>query len=250
MLEWRQIEQLAVEKPVPWNHGSEKWWRQMLARVGAIWVHDGNPRRPYALLTNPNPTTGKQRISNVYFDGAKLAEHPKLLQRAAEDLVAQLSTQEREQVDIVCGSPYGSITLAYAMALALSDHKVRSRRDVKCLAWFTEPSDGKKLLLKRFGPSQGRSALVVDDAFTTGGTSERTAEVLHQDGAVVMPVLPYLVNRPGVAELNGRRVVSIIGKIPEAQVWDEGSNPFTHDGTEPVPPVKPKFAWGELTKQY
>ena len=219
----------------------------MLVSVGSVWVHDNNPARPYALLTNLNPETKKRRISNAYFDGAKLAEHPKLLHRAAVDLIDQLSQPEREQVDIACGSPFGSITLAYAIAYALSDPGKRMRRNYECLAWFTEPGEGKELLLKRFGPSGGRNALVVDDAFTTGGTSERSATALELDGAVVMPIFLYIINRPGVEVLNGRRIISLVGKMPEARVWDEGENPFTADGAELVPPVRPKYSWAELT---
>ena len=232
---------------MPWNYGQQEWWKKMLASVGSVWVHDGSPSRPYALLTNLNPESKKRRISNAYFDGAKLAEHPKLLHRAAADLIDQLSRQEREQVDIACGSPFGSITLAYAIAHALSDPGKRARRNPECLAWFTEPGEGKELLLKRFGPSRGRNAIVVDDAFTTGGTSERSALALERDGAVVMPVFLYIINRPGVEVLHGRRIVSLVGTMPEARVWDEGENPFTPDGAELVPPVPPKFSWAELT---
>lgn len=222
----------------------------MLASVGSVWVHDSSPLRPYALLTNVNPDSKKRRISNAYFDGAKLAEHPKLLHRAAVDLIDQLSRSEREQVDIACGSPFGSITLAYAVAYALSEPSKRMRHNPECLAWFTEPGEGKELLLKRFGPPHGRKALVVDDAFTTGGTSERSAAALERDGAVVMPIFLYIINRPGIEELNGRRIISLVGKMPEARVWDEGENPFTSDGTELVPPVRPKYSWAELTAPY
>ena len=235
---------------MPWNYGRQEWWKKMLVSVGSVWVHDGSPARPYALLTNLNPETKKRRISNAYFDGAKLAEHPKLLHLAAVDLVDQLSQTEREQVDIACGSPFGSITLAYAIAYALSDPGKRMRRNHECLAWFTEPGEGKELLLKRFGPSNGRNALVVDDAFTTGGTSERSATALERDGAVVMPIFLYIINRPGVEVLNGRRIISLVGKMPEARVWDEGENPFTAGGAELVPPVRPKYSWSELTSPY
>lgn len=237
---------------MPWNYGRERWWREMLTRIGAVWVHDGNPERPYALLTNKNETTGKRRLSNVYFDGARLSEHPQLLKNAAEDLIAQLTHDEREQVDIVCGSPYGSIMLAFVMALRLCDHQIRKRRDPACVAWFTEPVDSqhpKELALKRFGPSKGRAAIVVDDAFTTGGTSLRTTEALRQDGARVLPVLPYLVNRTGKKEVGGYRLISLIDDLPGTRVWDEGENPYT-GGKELVEPVKPKLQWDDLTRAY
>lgn len=243
---------------MPWNFGNARWWESMFERNGAIWVHDKNVHRPYALLTHRNPTNNKRRLSNVYFDGSKIVEQPSLLYRAARDLLNQLPKDALEKVDIVCGSPFGSIALACLVGLALSDHTVRSRAHPECLAWFTEPTPDssagqeKELSLNRFGPAKaGSQALVVDDALTSGRTSEKTARALEGAGAQVLPYYLYLVNRTGVQNVGDKRILSLY-TFPEGLVksWDEGQNPFTPGGEELVEPVSPKQQWDALTHAY
>lgn len=236
-----------------WTPSTAKWWQHMVKHIGAMWLHDGHPERPYARLTNPNPQTGKPRNSNAYFDGTKLAERPALLLQAAKDLVSQLTPEERSHISVACGSPFGAITLAAMVALALRE--APGRQGKECLAWYTEhgkklgPNGKPELVLERFGPAEGHKVLVVDDAFTSGGTSDRTAAILESKGAIVLPVYLYIINRNQKAVHNGKRIVSLIDGIDGLREWDEGDNPFT-GGPERVTPLEPKHHWHELTRPY
>ena len=57
---------------------SEKWM-SMYEKGGALWVHDGNPLRPHALLSS-----GKH--SDGFFNSELVMEDPSSFDEACEDL--------------------------------------------------------------------------------------------------------------------------------------------------------------------
>ncbi|MBX4210805.1 hypothetical protein KW783_02415 [Candidatus Parcubacteria bacterium] len=76
----------------------------------ALWIHDGNPKRPHALLTS-----GKH--SGGFFNSKLVTEDPELLQEAAANLGVRLLSAHLESnlVDRVVGPATGATKLAQAM---------------------------------------------------------------------------------------------------------------------------------------
>lgn len=229
-------------------------WDYTLREIGCGWVHDGNPRRPYARLTENNPATKKPRFSNVYFNCAKLEENPILLGDAARDLVAKIP-KDAALPDYVCGSAYGAIKLADRIALLLT---LAQREGRVIRGTYTEEpklkdreydANVKKMLLKRCDPAPGSLFAFCQDTMTTGGTTGRSIAGIEQKGGKVLPYIMTIVNRSGRQELYGRPIYALVS-VNNARIWDEGENPFTPDGRELVPPVYPKASWTELTKAY
>lgn len=213
-------------------------WMQKFEEIGALWHHDKNPARPYALLTS-----GK--ISNLFFNGSKVIERPELLEAVADELVAQAKKEIGNlRPSAVVGPAHGAITLAYAVAKRLPPAR----------AWFTETETNKEAppSLKRFdGADNAEDFLAVEDVITTGGSALLTIEACKRKCPKLQayPFVMCIVNRSGSKQLRGARDILALLNIP-AKTWDRGRNPFTPDGQERVEPVRPKSNWHTLTRPY
>lgn len=119
----------------------EDYWEERFRGIGALWEHDGNPQRPYALLTTPVPD-GRRRMTNKYFNSAVVQEHAKVFGEACVDL-AQLGTPYDTSYGLrytryIVGAAEGGIALSQRIAEALA---MRSAYAVKI---------GKRLVFERF----------------------------------------------------------------------------------------------------
>lgn len=215
-------------------------WKAEFAQVGAFWEHDGNPRRPYALLTS-----GK--ISNGFFNGGKVAEHGLLFGRACTALWHTARSPEPRDGYVgitdenlrVVGAEKGGISLSTRIAEA-----------ALARAAYAEKV-GDALVFKRFELSSSELFLLVEDTITTGGTLQKLADAVAE-ACNAKPVFAEAIlafcNRSGKMEIDGLPIVSLIS--PDFTTWELGENPFTPDGKELVPPVRPKENWDALTRTY
>ena len=210
------------------------FWANELKKMGALWIHDGNPRRPHAKLTS-----GK--CSNGFFNGSKVIENPGRLKEICtlilannlNDLVQKESNRIR--IDRVVGSAFGAITMAHVMASLL-----------KAKTGFTEDPDQKKerMELKRFSVA-GEKVLAVEDVVTTGDTTRKTIAGLEKKGAKVLPVIVTLVNRSDMTDIDGRKIIAFIDHpMPE---WEPSECPLCKQGSKPL---RPKGNWDALNADY
>jgi orotate phosphoribosyltransferase len=214
-------------------------WQEEFESIGAYWKHDGNPKRPYALLTS-----GK--ISDFFFNGSKVIERPKLVEEIAFTLMRLYRKRSIDTPQVVVGPAIGAISLI---------HEIAKQLPSKPRAWFTEEileAGEKKVAFKRFDNSDNvRRALLVEDVITTGKSTMGTVEALGRLTPTV-DTLPYalcIINRSGKETLpNGARIIALL--TIEARTWDRGGNHFTPDGQELVEPVRPKANWAALTQEY
>ncbi len=212
---------------------TEREWEEMFAEVGAFWRHDGNPARPYARLTSG-------RISNGFFNGTKVAEDGHLfgLTCAALWRIADSMLVSGKELRVV-GAAVGGIALATRIAEA-----------GKCKSAFAEKVDDR-LEFRRFDLSSDHRFLMVEDTITTGGTLQKLSSAVAlacPNEYPYMNLILAICNRSGKSEMGGARILSLIS--PSFEVWEEGENPFTPDGQELVPPVRPKENWTELVQNY
>lgn len=211
-------------------HKTEDEWIEELTRLGGYWKHDGNPKRPHALLTSGNHSDG-------FFNATKVIERPRLLAMACSDLLNKLLVHENMFPEKVIGSAFGAITIAHEFG-----------RQLDILSGFTEPVEdekGKKMVLKRFSVLPKTPVLVVEDVLTTGKTTRHTISELEARGAMVFEDIFVLVNRSGRYHLDGRRVISLVScHMP---IWTPKECPLCKEGSEAV---RPKDNWDKLTANY
>lgn len=204
-------------------------WIERFEKAGALWVHNGNPKRPHALLTSGNH-------SNGFFNGSRIIEDPALLRSATTDLVRtwQMGWGSGPRIERVVGSAFGAITLAYELG-----------KQLRAKTGFTEPVEGcgeKLMSLHRFTMKPGETTLVVEDVITTGRTTQKTIAELEARGAIVTSAICALVNRSGKKVLDGRRIIALVDyPMP---VWTPSECPLCKEGSETV---RPKEHWDLLT---
>ena len=207
-------------------------WEVEFSLAGAYWRHDGNPRRPFALLSSG-------MISDGYFNAGRVVEDGVLFGRACESLWRAASEAGISGQNLrIVGAAMGAISLCSRLAEAA---KCRS-------AYADRIEDDFAILRSDFWPIE--QFLLVEDTVTTGRSLDRLRGAVWEKtphGRVLDTVLT-LCNRSGETELAGMRVLSLIS--PSFKVWSQGENPFTPDGKELVPPERPKQNWHALTRAY
>lgn len=217
-------------------------WERTFREIGALFEHDGNPKRPYALLATPS-ADGRRRMTNRYFNSARVQERPKLFGKACEDLAALGKPY-------VFGGPYSKL---YAVGAAEGGIALSQRigEALHMRSAYAAKRDGG-LVFERFQPECPAGFLLVEDTVTTG----RTLEEL-QDAACAScggqccfaPQILALCKRMGPYKLlTDRRIITLIDL--EVAEWGEGENPFTPGGREFVEPVPAKTRWRELMRAY
>lgn len=199
-------------------------WKRTFEEYGAIWMHDGDPNHPHALLTSGLHSDG-------FVNCTMVTQHPAILQSAVSDgLNDQLSDLKAEWV---IGSAFGAITLAHAIAYHLGAR-----------AGFTE-KDGDLMKLSRFEIPPSDRVLVVEDTISTGGSTKKTIEGIKASGVPDSEILPYivsLVNRSGSDELAGRKIRALI--TLNIHAWTPADCPLCKAGSQAI---RPKGNWQTLT---
>jgi orotate phosphoribosyltransferase len=201
-------------------------WKKVFEDYGAIWIHNGDPKRPHALLTSGLHSDG-------FVNCTKVTQNPNVL----EDAVSQGLSQQLSDLrpDWVIGSAFGAITFAHAVA-----HHLGAR------AGFTE-KEGDAMKLARFEIEPSETVLVVEDTISTGGSTKKTIEGIRSAGVPDEQILPYiiaLVNRSGSEKLAERKIRALL--TPVIHAWAPADCPLCKAGSQPV---RPKANWNELTRK-
>lgn len=225
----------------------QQYWVKEFEKLGAFWEHDGNPKRPYVRLAS-------EKISNGFFNAGKVARHAGVLHRATKVLIslhtefiaAEMSKCRllrrvhgtTQPYAVTVGPAMGGITLAHDLAVHLHGETIVAEKS----------NDG--FVFPREMPNSDTIIVLCEDTLTTGGSVLKVRDMIAQTypDVIIAPFVLAILNRSGKDIIDGLTIKSLIRK--SFQVWDEGTNPFTQDGKELVPPVKAKTNWEALTRTY
>lgn len=212
-------------------------WIGEYQRRNALWIHDGNSKRPHALLTS-----GKH--SNGFFNSRLVISDEVLLRDAASDLLELFTEQggNFSKVQVVIGPQTGATKLAEL----ISDQICAYTRDSLCL-WASPAKnkiEGQKSMVfcedeLRFLRSQ--YVLVCEDVITTGESVDLTVDAIDSAGAAPMPFVLVLVNRSGLSEVSGMEIIALIDR--PMSIWTPEECPLCKNGSEAV---RPKDNWARL----
>lgn len=221
------------------NFDTEGWIRKYQEK-DALWIHDGNPLRPHALLTSG-------LHSNGFFNSRLVIPDEALLGKAAEDLVDLLLPNcSTSNVGVAVGPQTGATKLAELIAGVIT-----KRRGWKCN--FASPAkdevDGRKFMW--FTPSDrtlvhGRYSMLCEDVLTTGGSVELTANAVMDCAGMVLPFVGALVNRSGKDEIGKSKIVALINR--DMPTWSPEECPLCAQGSEAIRPKGEN--WARLNAEY
>jgi len=201
-------------------------------KFDAVWMYDGDFRKPHAELTS-----GK--CSNGFFDCMRVLCHPYINQELARHLIERLAEQESiMKVDWVIGSPYAAITFSYEVAKILCAVHGFPEKD---------PTDPKKMVWRRMTIPKDAVVLQVEELITTSRTFKEVRRAIEEGNAEpvnFLPVVATLVHRPPKlpVDYGDRKVVALV----EKEIWavEPEDCPLCKAGSSRY---RPKTHWKELT---
>jgi orotate phosphoribosyltransferase len=220
---------------------SDEWIREYEKR-DALWIHDGNPKRPHALLISGKHSNGFFNSRLVILDEALLAE-------AASDILELLTERggDISRIEVVVGPQTGATKLA-----ELLSEQITALTGNECF-WASpakSESEGKRSMVfsdQDLDLLPGRSTLLCEDVLTTGGSVELTADAVIYAGGTVLPFVGVLVNRSGLSEVSRKEVVALINRAMPTWMADEC--PHNHEVSEALRPKDPEN-WARLNATY
>jgi len=217
-------------------------WIKCYEEKGALWIHDGNVKRPHALLTSGKHSSG-------FFNSELVMEDPELLDQACYDLCelasGKLNVDKECKVSRVVGPAMGAITLAHNLALQFVNGSWG-----KVLRAYTEKEEtsaGVKMVFKRTKIIPGESILLCEDVITTAGSVKLCAQAVKEAGGMVLPVVAALVNRSGVSKVDDMQIIALINK--PMPTWEADDCPLCRAGSEAIRP-KGTENWARLNASY
>lgn len=182
---------------------SDRWF-DAYKKKGALWVHDDNPRRPHARLVS-----GKH--SSLYFNSRLVTEDRQLVDEASYDLM-QLFIEHGGgtlQVQGCVGPATGATKL---VEHASEWMKIKNRRPCFWVSPAKPKESGAPIVLTDEERTKlyGQRVLSFEDVLTTGSSDALVSTAVESAGGIILPYILVLVNRSGMQEVNGKRIISLI----------------------------------------
>ena len=131
------------------------------------------------------------RHSATYFQCAKVLQHPKHLQRFANEIVHHFRNLA---VDLVISPAVGGIVLGTEVGRQLNVQTI-----------FAERERGVMTLRRGFEIQAGNNVLVVEDVVTTGGSVQEAMNVVTKAGANIVGVGVLVDRSGGAVKLNNNQ---------------------------------------------
>lgn len=112
--------------------------------------------------------------SEKYLQCALVLQHPKFAKKLGQSLAEQFPAG---QIDAVISPALGGLIIGHEVAKALGVRFI-----------FTERQDGAMTLRRGFSIAKGERFIVIEDVFTTGGSTKEVVEVVKGYGGNVIGV--------------------------------------------------------------
>ena len=160
--------------------------------------------------------------SDRYIQCAKLLKHPKMAEKALEQVVERLKDLD---IDIVVGPAMGGIIVAYELGRQLNKPAI-----------FTEREEGVMTIKRGFSIIEGQRVLIAEDVVTTGKSAYEAIKVVEEHGGIVVGI-GCLANRSG----GDLKYPLYAGTKLEIKTYDAENCPLCKEGIEIIKPGSRKI---------
>jgi orotate phosphoribosyltransferase len=224
---------------------TEEWWFDKFLEKGALWIHDGNPKRPH-IVTSGGDHTG------VYFNSPLVMADDELLRLACSDLVDLLPDDILTKVERVVG-PRTTLTGEAKLAQFLS-MEIEVRRGRMC-QWSgaTKVVQGSKkgmrfVLGSPYGSVYPEEyVLRCDDVITSGESLRLIGDaVVDGCGGSLLAGSVVLVNRSGSNNFEGQKVWGLMRHYTSPEPPEKCT--FCRAGSRAI--ASPREKWEIFSAQY
>ncbi len=131
------------------------------------------------------------RHSAVYFQCAKVLQHPRHLTRLAGQIVSHF---ENEPIDYVISPAIGGIVVGTEVGRQLDRTTV-----------FAERKNGEMTIRRGFAIEPGANVLVVEDVITTGGSVQEVIDLVEASGGRIIGVGVIVDRSNGTVRLHANQ---------------------------------------------
>jgi len=160
------------------------------------------------------------RHSAVYVQCALVLQYPTYAEQLGRALAAEFHDLK---VDVVASPALGGIVLGHEVARAIGCRAIFAERDTL----------GRMSLRRGFDLSLGEAVLVIEDVWTTGGSTSETIHVVEQAGGRVIAAGALIDRSNGRLELPVRAEALLELK---AESFEAALCPLCRAGSSPVRP--------------
>lgn len=160
------------------------------------------------------------RHSGTYIQCALVLQHPEFAERLGRALAAEFHDI---QVECVASPALGGVILGHEVARAIGVRAVFTERD----------SSGHLSLRRGFDVKPDERVLVVEDVWTTGGSTYETMRVIEQAGGRVVGVGALIDRSGGSLEFPVRAEALLEMRVPS---YSPQECPLCRSGSEAVRP--------------
>ena len=158
--------------------------------------------------------------SGIYVQCALVLQHPAHAEKLGRALAAEFHDI---QIECVASPALGGVILGHEVARAIGVRAVFAERD----------SSGQMCLRRGFELKPDERVLVVEDVWTTGGSTFETIRVVEQAGGRVVGVGALIDRSGGRLEFPVRAEALLDLKVPS---YPPGDCPLCLSGSDPVRP--------------
>lgn len=160
------------------------------------------------------------RHSGIYIQCALVLQHPESAERLGRALAAEFHDI---QIECVASPALGGVILGHEVARAIGVRAVFTERD----------SSGHLALRRGFDVKPDERVLVVEDVWTTGGSTYETMRVIEQAGGRVVGVGALIDRSGGSLEFPVRAEALLEMRVPS---YSPQECPLCRSGSEAVRP--------------
>src|ERR1700726_1828723 len=167
--------------------------------------------------------------SGTYVQCALVLQYPKFAEKLGQALAALFSDAA---IGAVVSPALGGVIIGQEVARALPEAKGSAGRGVPAI--FSERDASGTMTLRRgFSLQQDEHVLVVEDVWTTGGSTQETIQVVEEAGGRVVAA-GALIDRSG-GKIEFPVEASALIDLPIAS-YEADECPLCRDGSAPVKP--------------